>query len=180
MNEPPENPYSPPSAEASATASKRYYELVPLWIWLGIVVAISLLGTPADPISMLLAMAYGLATFLMGAVIGSSLNITIRILFAVLWVVPVVPLTFFSTGSHADVGLLCYSVAGLVFGFWTCRRIERGCFRVMVYLSVGYVLGSVFGLLGTVAGAALGAILARRSLSRLNADRSTVQSDLRD
>lgn len=150
---------------------------MPLYIWLGSAVVVFVLDTPADPISILPAMASGLATLWIGMVIGSSINLTIRILFAVIWGIPVVLLAFVSTGSYAAVGLLCHSLAGLNFGFWMCRRFERGAFRLMAYLSVGYVLGSVLGIMGAVF---LGAILAERSLSRLNADRSTVQSDLRD
>lgn len=167
MNQPSANPYAPPSADASASAeSSRDRQLIPLWIWLGVAVAISVLGTPADPISMLLALAYGLISFWVGAILSSPLNVIVRVIPGIIWIIPAIALAVMNVASYFMVVGLCYLVVSIVMGFWAWRRIRNRRLRIALCFSAGYVLGSVVGPLGTVAGAVIGAILAKRSLPK--------------
>lgn len=167
MNQTSPNPYAPPSTAHSVSAERpRGQQLFPLWIWLGVAVLASLLGTPPDPMSMIMALAYGLVSFWVGAILGSSLTASVRIIPAVLWCVPAIALTLLNSLYFFMVVWLCYLLVSIIIGFWAWRRISNGRLRIILYFSVGYVLGSVVGALGTVAGAVLGALLAKRSLAK--------------
>ena len=161
------NPYASPKAEfGTAVVSTRGHRLFPLWIWLGIAVVASWLGTPADPQSMFIALAYGLVSFCAGAILGSSLNIIVRVVPVIIVVVPVIYFVLPDGGYYAVVAL-CYVLACIPLGFWACRIIGSGRLRIISCFCAGYVLGTIaVPLLGTVVGAALGAILAKRSLPR--------------
>ena len=80
MDEASANPYSSPAAEVSIPPRVTTFgELVPLWTWLTVAVLTAVFGTPADPICMLWALAYGLLSFCVGAVVGSRWHILLRI-----------------------------------------------------------------------------------------------------
>ena len=167
MTQPTANPYAPPNADLLASATRiRDRQLLPLWIWLAIAVLTSFLGTPADPISLLIALAYGLVSFCVGAMLGSSLNMIVRVLPVIFWAIPAIFLAISSGGFYFFVGAVCCGLASIMIGFWSCRRIQRGRLRILAWFCAGYILGSIVGALGTVAGAVLGAILAKRSLPR--------------
>ena len=165
MNQPSANPYAPPSVDVSqTTATTSTGELRPLWIWLGIAAVTSFFGTPADPISMLIALAFGLVCFCVGAILGSSLNLILRTLPLFLWIAPASWLALSFGGSYFAVGAAVYGLASIGIGVWACRRIQRGRLRIFSCFFAGYVLGSFVGAIGTVAGAVIAANLARRSL----------------
>ena len=71
---------------------------------------------------MLIALAYGLISFVVGAMLGSSLKMTVRILPVTVWIVPTVFLAFSSGGAYFVVGTLCYGLASTAIGFWACRH----------------------------------------------------------
>ncbi|MGM0488294.1 MAG: hypothetical protein ACQESR_16215 [Planctomycetota bacterium] len=167
MNQTSTNPYDPPSAAHSVSAERpRGQQLFPLWIWLGVAVLASFFGTPPDPISMIIALAYGLISFWVGAILGSSLKMSVRIIPAVLWCIPAIALALLNSLYFFLVVWLCYLMVSIIIGFWASRRINNGRLRIILYFSAGYVLGSVVGALGTVAGAVLGALLAKSSLAK--------------
>jgi len=58
-----------------------------------------------------------------------------------------------------------YLLISIVMGFCAWRRINRGRFRIILFFSAGYALGSLLGPQGTVGGAVLGGILAKKSLA---------------
>jgi len=166
MNHSQANPYAAPNAEPAASSDNPAdHQMLVLWSWLGVAVAISFLATPADPVSMLIALAYGLMSFWVGAILGSSLNVFARVIPAVIWIIPAV---FFALGmaSYFLAVWIAYPIISIVMGFWAWRRISNGRLRVILLFSAGYVLGSLFGPLGTVGGAVLGGILAKKSLGR--------------
>ncbi len=166
MNQSSANPYAPPNAVLSVPAGRlRKCQLLPLWIWLGIAVLTSFLAVPADLISILIALAYGLVSFWVGAILGSSLSRGARVASSLLWCILATALTLWNVPSYSVVVSLCYLMASIALGFWASHRISNGRFRIILCFSVGYLLGSVVGVLGTIAGAALGVILAKSSLS---------------
>ena len=164
------NPYAPPSADvAQPIAATSTNELIPLWIWLAIAVVTSFFATPADPISMLIALAFGLVCFCVGAVLGSSLHVVFRLLPLVLWIAPASWLAFSFGGPYFAIGAAVYGLSSVGIGVWTYRRIQHGRLRIISCFCIGYVLGSFVGALGTAAGAVIAVILARRSLRMLDA-----------
>lgn len=171
MTDPTTNPYAPPGfVPPSNLAPPGNADLLPLWIWLGIAIFASFVGTPADPVSMLIDLAYGLISLWVGAVLGSSLPVALRCLPALLWCGVHVALLRTPLASEFPVYFafvhVSYLTTSVVLGYLTSRRIGTGTFRVLMWFSVGYALGSVACVIGTVAGAVVGAVLARRSLAR--------------
>lgn len=167
MNHSQANPYAAPNAEPTASSDNPPdRQMLVLWIWLGVAVAISFLGTPADPVSMLIALAYGLISFWVGAILGSSLNMIARVISAVIWIIPAVVFALAGVASYFLTVGIGYLVISIVMGFWTWRRINNGRLRIILFFSAGYVLGSVLGPPGTVGGAVLGGILAKKSLAK--------------
>ena len=169
VNELSENPYASPTADAlQPTTTGRSSVLRPLWTWLAIAAIVSFLCTPADLLSQLVALAYGLSFFCIGSILASSLHIILRMLPLVLWV-PLagwLVLEPFGQIMHTFlvIGAVFYAVISVACGFWAHRTIQNGRLRILASFYIGYVLGSFFGILGTVAGAALATLLANRSL----------------
>ncbi len=119
---------------------------------------------------MLIDLAYGLISFLVGAFLGSSFHIVLRCIPALLWcgahlALLQTPLATEFTAYYATVHV-SYITTSIAFGYWASRRLGTGRFRILLWFSVGYTLGSVACVIGTVAGAVTGAVLARRSLAR--------------
>ncbi len=181
MTDPTTNPYAPPGfVPPSNLAPPRNADLLPIWIWLGIAVIASFVGTPADPVSLLIALAYGLISFLVGAVLGSSLHIVLRCIPALLWcgahlALRQTPLAAEFTAYYATVHV-SYITSSIAFGYWASRRLGTARFRILLWFSIGYALGSVVCVIGTVAGAVTGAFLARRSLASSRNKETTVHS----
>jgi MFS family permease len=183
------NLYAPPPGEnLSHPTSAPSRELHPLWIWLAIMVLTTFLGTPADPISKPLALAYGLLCFWVGYILGSRTRLILRLLPLVLCIAAAAWLTSLTVHYHIAISA-CYGLMSIGIGMWANRRIQRGQLRIVACFSAGYAIGSLVGPLGTVLGAAVGAsdtlwwvlrqcplgtalgavagaVLARRSLSR--------------
>jgi hypothetical protein len=158
------NPYAPPLADnATNDASRRYIELLPLWTWLFVVVLTSILGTPADPISMLIPLIFGLISFWVGAILGSKVHLIVRLLPLIPWIAVA---AWFARGGFDLFTIIvqCLGVISIVMGAWSSRRIRRGRFRIIGSFSVGYVLGTIAGPLGTAVGAVTATVLARRSV----------------
>lgn len=176
MNHLSANPYASPEVDATTSAERsRERQLLPLWIWLAIAVVASFLGTPADPTSLLVALANGLISFSVGVILGLPINMMIRLIPAVLWTFPAIALALVNGGSFFIIVALCYVVASIAIGFWASRRIINGRFWIILCFAAGYVLGSAVGILGTVTGAVLGAILAKRSLPKPNGGQAAVR-----
>lgn len=164
MDEPSANPYAPPTADTSQPVTASSTRLHPLWIWLAIAAATSFFGTPADPISMLIALAFGLGCFCTGAMLGSSMPMVLRVFPFIAWSVPAVWLAGSLGHPYFIAGAVFYAAASVGIGYWTCGTIRVGRVRILVSFCAGYVLGSIFGILGTVGGAVLATMLAQRSM----------------
>lgn len=171
MNEPSANPYASPTADTSIPSSHPSTRLHPLWIWLGIAVVTSFFGTPADPISTLIALAYGLGCFCFGAILGSSIPAVLRVLPLIVWAVPAACLAMFFGHPYFIAGAIVYAAVSVAIGFWTCRSIHAGRLRLLASFCAGYVVGTTVGILGTIGGAVVATMLARRSL-RMSAQAS--------
>lgn len=167
MNQASVNPYAAPNADAASDAeTPREPQLLPLWLWLAVAVVVSFLGTPADPASMVIALAYGLVSFCVGAVLGSSANLFVRVIPSVLWIIPTIALVLLTADPYFILSALCYLIVSIVFGFWASRRIKRGRLRIILGFAAGYILGLIDGGQWTVVGAVLGTLLAERSLPK--------------
>ena len=83
----------------------------------------------------------------------------------VLWGVPAVALAVLDVGVFFIPIELFYCVASIAIGYWACRSISRGRFRIIFCFATGYVVGTVLGLIGVAGGAVVGAILANRSMA---------------
>ncbi len=156
------NPYE--SSAHVTTRPATTSQLLPLWIWLGIAVGVSFFCTPADPVTVLLALAFGLICFGLGCVVSSFWHPMLRLLTLVLWGATVVWLFLSADGLYFVSGVALYSLVSLVAGVWAYRAIQHGRIRILASFCGGYVIGSFAGILGTVAGAILGALLAKCSL----------------
>jgi hypothetical protein len=169
MHESVPNPYASPtpiSDSDRAGASKNH--LRPLWIWLAAGTLMPFFGTPADPVSMLIAMAYGLVSFCIGCVLGSSASVWLRGLCLVLWLAPSGSIGLgFSSFFLGD--MLLFGLASSAMGVWACRSLEARRLRILASFAAGFIAGSFAGLIGTVGGAVLATLLANRSLPRSDA-----------
>jgi MFS family permease len=169
MNDPSTNPYGlPPAAVVDDEAvPPDIHPLIPLWGWLAIAVATSFFGTPADPVSMLIALAYGLISFCVGAALASSLHIVVRVLPLIVCATTFC-LAIATDGPYRGVVAACYAAVSIGMGFWAYRGINNGRKRILSCFGAGYVVGSLLGPFGTIAGAVLGTLLAKGSLRRKN------------
>lgn len=138
--------------------------LLPLWTWLAVAAGVSFFCTPADPLSMLIALALGLLFFSLGCVVGSNWRPVLRLLPVVIWGVIVVWLSLSTNGWYFATGVAAYSLVSIVAGAWACRSIQHGRVRVLVSFCGGDVVGSFAGIVGTVAGAIIGVLLAKHSV----------------
>ena len=166
MDEPSTNPYAPPTADSLPPPGVDFTDLRPLWIWLAISAAIALLGTPADPISQLVALAYGLAFFCGGSILASRLPIVIRVVPLLLWLAPAGWLA--SSFGHVNViiGAMIYALVSIVMGHRAHRSIHYRRGQILGAFYCGYVVGSLAGILGTIGGAVLMTLITRHYWGR--------------
>jgi hypothetical protein len=143
------------------------YQLLPLWIWLAMAVLTSFLGTPPDPWSMLMALAYGLLSFGIGAMLGSSLHVLLQILLLAVWVTITCLPIIWGGDRHIMLSFAatCYGLASIAMGIWACCCFRSGRLRILSGFCIGYAMGLIFfDPLGPIVGAVLGALLAKRFL----------------
>ncbi len=139
--------------------------LRPLWVWLVIAGVASIAGTPADPYSMLVGLAYGLICFWVGIVLATEVWLVLRIVPLVLFVAAAVSLVIVAEWDFNLGVMLCYGVVSIAYGVRCYRAIRDRPLCTLTGFSLGYVLGIVAGPPGSIFGALLGVWLARR-LSR--------------
>jgi hypothetical protein len=156
------NPYAPPnSTPLSCELRKVENHFAPLWIWLAVAIAASFLGTPADPVSMYIALAYGLLAFIVGCVLTSRLHISVRVVALTFWLIPGVRIGLGGVWFIGDMG--CYGLMSLGMGVWAARSIPHRRQRILSLFCLGYAIGSLAGIYGILAGAAIAVRLATRS-----------------
>jgi len=149
---------TPDSNRDAAENAVRFW---PLWVWLVIALVTSWFGTPADPYSMLVALAYGLVCFWVGVVLAAGRCLVLRIMPLVLFVAAAVSLLI-AAGWDFNLGvMLCYGVVSIVCGAWGYRVIHDRPLRILPGFSVGFALGRVAAPPGPVLSALLGIWLAR-------------------
>jgi len=176
--------HPPPMDLRESTAQVRTrpastVELLPLWIWLGVAVAVSFFCAPADPVTELLALAFGLVCFGLGCVVGSFWHPMLRLLALVLWGAAVGWLFLSADGLYFVSGAVLYSLVSMAAGAWAFRSIEHGRSRILTSFCGGYVIGSFAGILGTLAGAVLGALLAERCVRPITKEPTGTGGDRR-
>ncbi|QDU54689.1 hypothetical protein [Aeoliella mucimassa] len=167
MNQPSTNPYASPRDEQLDSRAVSTKAMMPMRLWLLVAVVGSLLGSPADPLSMLLAMASGLALFCGGVIAGSRLPLVLRgvaIVASVLLWATMIPWTGDYALMYAGINT-AYAIASLAMGCWTARS-EGYRPAILIGFSLGFLLGSLFGPLGMAGGAVLGAYLGSRSSTK--------------
>ena len=172
------NPYE--SSVHVTTRPATTSHLLPLWIWLGIAVGVSFFCTPADPVTELLALALGMICFGLGCVVGSHWHPMLRFFPLVLWGAIVIWLLISDWGLYFVCGVVLYAFVSMVAGAWAFRSIEQGHIRILTSFCGGYVIGSFVGVLGTVAGGILGALLAERSVRPTTRGPAGAGGDRRD
>ncbi len=136
--------------------------LWPLWIWLVIAAVTSVLGTPADPYSMLVALAYGLVCFWVGVVLATGSWLVLRIVPLVLFVAAAL---WVATVAEWDLHLgviFLYGVVSIACGVWCYLTIHDRPLCTLTGFSLGYGLGIIAGPPGSILSASLGVWLARR------------------
>lgn len=167
MDSSPQNPYaSPQTAAEFLPAEQQRPSLWHLWVWLILAVSVSLWGSPADPISIWLALAFGLLAFGVGAVQAASLPRVVRLVFLIAWLIAVGGLSIWGGVSATMVGAWIYGLGSIGLGWTASARLSEGRTRIVFAFCAGYVFGSILGPLGTIAGAITGALLARGTLPR--------------
>lgn len=169
------NPYEPPAHVPLPPCTIG--SLLPLWTWLAVAAGVSFFCTPADPVAMLVASALGLFFFSLGCVVGSNCHPLLRLLPMVLWGVIVVWLFLSTNGWYFATGVAAYSLVSIIAGAWTCRSIQHGRVRVLASFCGGYVVGSFAGIVGTVAGAIIGVLLAKHSAKAHQRSTASVEDD---
>ncbi len=153
---------TPDSDQARAGSRWEPIGLCPLWIWLAIAALASVFGTPADPYSMLFALAYGLVCFWIGVVLASAAYFVLRILPLVLFVAAAIWGLAVTGGDLALDVMLWYGAMSIACGAWAFRAIHHVPWRILAGFSFGYALGIIGGPAGVIVGAVFGAELARR------------------
>ncbi len=115
---------------------------------------------------MLIVLALGLLYFSLGCVVGSNWHPVLRLLPVVLWSVNVVWFFLSTNDWHFTTGVAIYFLVSIIAGAWACRSIQYGRVRVLASFCGGYLIGSVAGIVGTVAGAIIGVLLAKYSVTK--------------
>lgn len=169
-----ENPYRPPGETFRPPAPETEYSLAPIWSWLAIAILTTIFGVPADPLSALVCLGWGLIFFLVGVFLGTSASVVLRVLIVLglCQVGAYVALTYVRMGRGppiewailATVGW-CYTVASISCGHWASWKVGPGMRRIVLCFGAGYTLGLLLGPLGVIAGSVAGVSLARKSLA---------------
>lgn len=168
MDSSPPNPYASPQTTAEPLSAKQQRpSLWLLWVWVILAVSASLIVSPADPISIWLALAFGLLAFGVGAVQAASLPRAVRLVPLIAWLIGAGALTTIWGGMGGTmVGIGIYGLGSIGLGWCASARLSEGRTRIVLAFCAGYVFGSILGPLGTIAGAITGALLARGTLPR--------------
>lgn len=138
MDQPSTSPQPPALPDAPYPATKstsRFWSTFRIWVVLA--AFISMAGTPADPTSMLFGLAYGLASFAVGAAAGSRLPVVLRALPLVLWLAGVITLVLYTDTLYLILFEAGYALAGIAVGFWAGRSAEPRGARTRAASSAG-------------------------------------------
>jgi hypothetical protein len=168
MNEPRVNPYAAPNSVGTVQPQfGSAGSLGPLWIWLGFAVLMWFCVAMLNPAFMFIALVYGLISFCAGAISTSSLPLLLRMLSLMAWITYTGRLLRASDGLAYGLLWACIGLVSIGMGIWAYRKISDGRVRIFTCFCLGYILGAILlGVIGTVAGATFGALIARRWLQR--------------
>ncbi|RCS42120.1 hypothetical protein DTL42_20025 [Bremerella cremea] len=173
MSEPPVNPFASPEARVVAALVSQRMSLaclIPLWMWLPLSIAAAYFGTPADPISELIAMGINLLWLWIGTAIGALSYWPLRFATVLGLGLPLGVLTFLLGPYYLPAGAVIYILANLCLGALSWRSIPQGRLTILGGLSLGYVVGSILCLVGSlplgIAGSLAGYLAAQKSLPR--------------
>ena len=171
-----ENPYRTPkdvNDSQPKLRKRRDYDTRPFWAFTLNTVSWSVLGTPADPLSTVLAMWFGWGVFIAGNLIGSRQAVQ-RWSGGGLLVTTI--LLCFAFGFQNVVhwlAVLVYLPSSLSLGWWAARVIRRRRARLLVWFSGGFLLGSI------VVVGVFPCVLAANSLAILHARKLDANSELK-
>jgi hypothetical protein len=152
-----ENPYTPPTEPSSSAALDRN-SLHYIWLWLAVALVGSMVSTPADLFSIVLALVYGALSFLIGVALTHG-NVPARVTqvlvlsaacaaiatqiwlhaFAQIWLSPYA----FTIGSAC-----LYTCASIICGIFASRSLVKNRRRILFALMGSYLAGIPLGPLG--------------------------------
>lgn len=139
-----------------------------LWLWLGFAIYTCLAFTPSDPFSIGHAIIHGFVSFVTGIGLASTQSVWLRIAGSLAWVLFTysyeVPISIFD----GDMGIAkpLIGILNIGFGVQCFFSLEPDIVRrrILCGFCVGYLCGSLLGLIGQALGAVLGIRFAKRSL----------------
>ena len=112
-----------------------------------------------------LALLYGLFSFIAGICLGSRLHPLLRVVAAAAWFAPTLAL-FLRTWSIGLLTLriteLSYGLIGVGCGYWAISSLPPDRRRILLGFVAGYVAGLFFCGVGAVLGAVIGVAIADR------------------
>ena len=147
------NPYAPPHADVASHSVTRGNRLLYIWIWLPTAIFGAMLATPADFLSILLAMAFALPCFLVGVAWGSELSEKSR------WTLIIVcsilsgllaAVTWYSMGPDFIVIAILFTIVNVALGYKSGGSVLHNRFRIFGALVVSFTIGLLLGPIGII------------------------------
>ena len=161
-----DNPYAwPTDTEKRPASAPIENDGLPLWRWLAFVTLNSVLMRPPDLLSSYIILLIAIVSFGGGTLFGSPLRLAARLLQLLLAIAAAVALSlaFFADHRIFTTILILTSIG---MGAWASRSIPLGRARIVGAFCAGYVVGSVFLILGAAIGAVVATLIAQRSLEK--------------
>jgi hypothetical protein len=142
-----------------------------IWIWIPTAIFGAMLATPADFLSMLLALAFALPCFLVGVAWGAQLSEKLR------WIVTIVcsivsgllaAATWYSMGPVfiAIAGL--FTIANITLGYKSGVSVLHNRFRIFGSLVVSFTIGLLLGPIGIIILTVPSVLIANRNVQPLS------------
>lgn len=127
--------------------------------------------TPADPLSMAIAMAVALSCFLLGVIWAAVLKAPVLgpTLIAFSLSASVLALALLPSPTST---LILFHTANVVLGVFACRLVIQGRRLIFSVLGVAFMLGFLLGPVGVVILTVLGVIVANRNINLRRGSRS--------
>ena len=165
------NPYAPPDVDVESDSTTRSNRLLYIWIWLPTAIFGAMLATPADFLSMLMALAFALPCFLVGVAWGSDLSRKSRWIFTIALSILsglFAAMTWNSMGPIYSVIAIFFTIVNISLGYKSGVSVVRNRFRIFGTLVVSFTLGLLLGPIGIIILVVPSVLIANRNAQPIN------------
>lgn len=163
MSQPPINPFESPRVEtaeikqdsvANPIPLSVLWQFIPLAVWTVVIVVLSLILTPSDPVSVMLALWLNMILFWGTFAAGSVKHLGWRYFYLIVFALPAASLVFLDLAWSG----LAMVALNFVLSIWAAAMIKKRRFAIVACFSVCFLLGSIFNIFTVFVGGLVGAI----------------------